>query len=225
MNQISKNLWGLVLIVVGVILGLNALNITQINLLFDGWWTLLVIIPCFINLFNKQEEKTGNIIGICIGIALLLSSQGIIQFEIILKLIVPFILIAIGLSFILSDTLKGKVKEKIKSIDQNNSENIIAIFAEQKVNKDRNSFKSANLDAVFGGITLDLRGADLENEIIIKASAIFGGIDILLPEDVIVKVKSTPIFGGVSNKIRNQKSSTKTIYIDAFCLFGGVDIK
>ena len=36
MNKISNWLWGIVLIVVGVVLGLNALNITKIDIFFDG---------------------------------------------------------------------------------------------------------------------------------------------------------------------------------------------
>ena len=48
MNKISSLLWGLVFIIVGVIFGLNALDITNINVFFDGWWTLFIIIPCFI---------------------------------------------------------------------------------------------------------------------------------------------------------------------------------
>ena len=62
-------------------------------------------------------------------------------------------------------------------------------------------------------------------EAFIKTSSIFGGIEIYVPQNVNVKVKSTPIFGGVSNKVRNSKDNTKTIYIEAFCMFGGVDIK
>lgn len=225
MNQISKNLWGVIFIIVGVVLGLNALNITQINLFFKGWWTLFIIVPCFINLFDEKEGKTSNIIGLLIGIALLMACQDIIQFEIILKLMVPFILVAIGISFLFSNTLKGKITEKIKNLTPGNSENITATFAEQKINKEGEKFKSANLDAVFGGIVFDLSKAELEKETVIKASCIFGGIDILLPADVQVKVKSTPIFGGVSNKLRMNKESKKIVYIDAFCLFGGIDIK
>ena len=104
-------------------------------------------------------------------------------------------------------------------------ENIIATFSEQKVHKDNETFKGANLEAIFGSVTLDLRKASFNKETIIKASSIFGSIDILLPDDVNVEVKATPIFGSVSNKLRNQKENKKTIYIDAFCLFGGVDIK
>ena len=52
MNKLSKVIWGLVLIVLGIIFGLNALEITNINVFFDGWWTLFIIVPSFIDLFK-----------------------------------------------------------------------------------------------------------------------------------------------------------------------------
>lgn len=225
MNNLNKSLWGIILIIVGVILGLNVLGITNIDIFFDGWWTLFIIIPSLVGLFNEKEEKTGNLIGLGIGIALLLASQNIIRFEIILKLIIPFILVIIGLSFLLGDKFKKKINEKVKSVRTEDMENIIATFSEQKINKDNEKLKNTSLDAVFGGIILDLRKASFDNETVIKASSIFGGIDILLPDDVNVQLKATPIFGGVNNKLRNQKENKKTVYIDAFCLFGGIDIK
>ena len=48
MRKIESILWGLVLIVVGVIIGLNTMGITNINIFFDGWWTLFIIVPSFI---------------------------------------------------------------------------------------------------------------------------------------------------------------------------------
>lgn len=37
MNNNNKNiLWGIVLVIIGVIVGLNALNITNINIFFNG---------------------------------------------------------------------------------------------------------------------------------------------------------------------------------------------
>jgi len=46
-------------------IGLNALNITDINFFFTGWWTLFIIIPSLIGLFNdKDQDKTGNLIRI-----------------------------------------------------------------------------------------------------------------------------------------------------------------
>lgn len=39
---------GIVLIILGPIVGGNTLGITNINIFFDGWWTLFIIVPCFI---------------------------------------------------------------------------------------------------------------------------------------------------------------------------------
>jgi len=224
MNSISKYIWGIVLIVIGVIIGINSLGIASINIFFKGWWTLFIIVPCFIGLFSKKDFAS-NAIGLVIGIALLLGVRDIVKFEIITKLIIPFILVAIGLSIVFSEKIKSGVTEKVNSVRKNDCENIVATFASQSVNKSNEDFKGANLDVVFGGIDLDLRGASLDTETVIKSSVIFGGIDIMLPQDVNVKIKSTPIFGGVSNKIINSNENEKVIYIDALCLFGGIEIK
>lgn len=130
-----------------------------------------------------------------------------------------------GLSIIFNETVKSKITAKVKEGTKNGLENITATFAGQKVQKDGEDFEGANLDSVFGGIVLDLRNANIKDEAIIKASAIFGGVEIFVPQNVNVKIKSTPIFGGTSNKTITNKENQKVIYIDAFCMFGGVDIK
>jgi len=223
--MLSKKLWGVVFVGLGIVLGLNALGITNINIFFDGWWTLFIIVPSIIGLFDEKENRTSNLIGLFIGIVLLLSCLDIISFEIIFKLIIPFIFVTIGLNFIFSDNLKKTVKEKFKNFNKNNLEYIVAFFSEQKINKDNENFKGCNLDVVFGDIDIDLRNAKIEEEVIIKASSIFGNIDIKLDDNVNVILKSIPIFGSVTNRIRNNKDNKKTIYIDAFCLFGGINIR
>lgn len=227
MNKTSNLLWGIVFIVVGVIFGLNALDITNINIFFSGWWTLFIIIPCFIDLF-KDEAKTGNIIGLVIGILLLLGCQDIIDLDILWKLLLPAILVMIGLSFIFKDTLNKGIKKKIKELKDNN-ENVkehCATFSEQKVDYTNEEFTGCDLTAVFGGVKCDLRDAIIKEDQIITVSAIFGGITIYLPKDVNVKVTSTSIFGGISDdRHKKTKDGKITVYISGTCLFGGVDIK
>ena len=226
MDKFGNFLWGLVFIVIGAIIGLNALEITNINIFFDGWWTLIIIIPCFIGLFKTNSGKLGNFIGLAIGIFLLLVAQDIVELEIVLKLLVPFILIAIGVSIIGNGIITNKVSKKIKETNKNNLESYAATFSEQNIVKQNEEFNGANLDAVFGGVKLDLQKATINQDIVINASAIFGGITILVPSNINVKVKSTPIFGGESNKVLNNNAENiKTIYINAFSMFGGVDIK
>ena len=82
------------------------------------------------------------------------------------------------------------------------------------------------LTAVFGGVKCDLRKAIINENQVINCSATFGGIDIYVPSDVQVKVSSTSIFGGVDNKYKKDDSEKKkTVYIEATCIFGGVEVK
>lgn len=227
MKKFGNVLWGLVLIVLGLIIGGNALGVTDINIFFDGWWTLIIIIPCFIGLF-KENEKTGNLIGLLIGIALLLACQDILDFNLVWKLLFPAILVAIGLSIIFKDTIGGKVNKEIKKLNEKKTgENeYCATFSGQDIKFDGEKFKGVDLTAVFGGVECDLRNAIIEEDAVINTSSIFGGIEIYVPENVKVKVKSSSIFGGVSdNKKHSANAEAHTIYINATCLFGGVEIK
>lgn len=203
-------------------------GLTNINIFFDGWWTLFIIVPCFIGLF-KEREKTGNIIGLLIGIALLLACQDILNFEIIWKLAFPAILVIIGLSLIFKDTINSEVNKEIKKLNENKTKDggYCATFSGQNLNFDGEKFSGTDLTAVFGGIKCDLRNAIIEDDVVINVSSIFGGTEIYIPEDVKVKVKSTSIFGGVDEKKKNKIESAEahTIYINATCLFGGAEIK
>lgn len=225
MKNMRNILWGLIFIVVGIIFGLNALDITNIDIFFDGWWTLIIIIPSFIDLF-KEDKKISDIIGILIGVALLLCCQNILDFSIVLKLMLPVTLVIVGISFIFKDTINKKVKDEMKKINNNNDDEYCATFGGQNIDFSNEEFKGCNITAVFGGIELNLKDSIIKEDVIINTSSIFGGIDIIVPENVKVKVTSTPIFGGVSNKRKNSKNDkAKTIYINATCIFGGVEIK
>lgn len=225
MKNLSRILWGIVLIFIGVIWGLNRTGVADINIFFDGWWTLFIIVPSIISLFESSSNKTSSIIFLVIGILLLLASQGVFEFEILWGILLPAIVILIGLSLIFGHKVDFNVKEKTKCLDSDDTESIFAAFGEQNVSKSGEKFEKANLNAIFGAVKLDLRDAKLEKETIIGAWAIFGGIEILAPEDCIVKVKATPVFGGVSNERKNNEDAKKTIYIEAYAIFGGLDIK
>ena len=163
-------IWGIVLIIWGIIIALNSIDIVDINLFTIEWWIFLIIVPSFIGLINGND-KTGNIIGFLIGKLLILNVQNLIDFSFIWKLIVPAILIIIGLSIIF--------KNNAKMIPNVND---------------------TNIDVIFGGVSLYLRGSKIKNEAVIKVSAIFCGIKILVDNDLNVIAKNTSIFIGVTNK-------------------------
>ena len=227
MKKFGNVLWGIVLIIIGVIIGGNSLGITNINIFFDGWWTLFIIVPCFIGLF-KDNEKTGNLVGLLIGVVLLLGCQNILDFDLIWKLAFPTILVIIGLSIILRDTLGGKVSNEIKKLNEkrNDGNSYCATFSGQNVNFDGEKFTGADLIAVFGGVKCDLRNAIIDSDVVINASSTFGGIEIYVPSNIKIKIKAIPIFGGVENKVNTTvDKNNPTIYINGTAVFGSVEIK
>lgn len=226
MRKVSKILWGLLLVAVGLVFGLNALGITNIDIFFDGWWTLFIIVPCGIGLF-RDREKTGNLIGILIGVALLLWCQDILDLSLIGKLLIPAVIVLIGVKIIFN-AFAGDEGRKVFArmiADGKVPKAGCAAFGGCEMNFDNQVFEGADLTSVFGGVDCNLRNAVVEGDCAIKVCAVFGGIDILVPENVRVQVSTTSIFGGVSNEARGRKDAPYTLYISGLCLFGGVDIK
>ena len=99
MKKTKAVLWGIVLVAVGILFALNTLEIINVNVFFDGWWTFIIIVPCVIGFFTERE-KMGNIIGVLVGTVLLLCCQNIIDFALVWKLIVPAIIILVGIKII-----------------------------------------------------------------------------------------------------------------------------
>lgn len=226
MKDYTKYIIGFLLIFIGLILGLNAFGITNINLFFSGWWTLFIIIPSLVGLIN-DKEKTSSLIFLIIGVWLFLAERDLIEYELLIKLLLPVILISIGLLLVFKDVLSINGKE-IKKINANNKENnnYIAVFGSQDLKFEDEKVENLDLKSLFGGIKLDLRDAKIEKDIVINTLSVFGGIDIYVPDDVKVKVSSTPFFGGVEVKRKKQSSNKEiTIYLNSVCIFGGVDVK
>lgn len=222
MKQLEKIMWGLVLIGVGAILCLNASGVTDIDIFFDGWWTLFIIVPCTINLFTERK-KFESIIGLAIGVLLLLGCNDLIDFDDVWKFVIPVILILLGLKLLLGGSF-GKNKLPVDS-EINEDNKYYATFSGKDLDYRDRKVENMELTATFGGIKLDLRNAKLKNEMVIKVAATFGGIDILIPEDVNIIDNTTSIFGGVDTKKHKSKDAKKTIYITGSAIFGGVDIK
>ena len=226
MKNLSSAIWGLIFILVGIVLATNALDITSIDIFFDGWWTLFIIVPSFIGLI-KENNKVGSVIWLGIGIVLFLAARDIISWSIISKLSFPLLVVFVRACILTTAFTSRGVAENlkdIKAISLKESE-LAAIFSGQKTNYDNQEFKGIELNAVFGGIELDLRNAKIKKDQVIEASAIFGGIDITVPENVNVVVKSIGIFGGTSNKVSKKDSKAVTLYVESTAIFGGVEIK
>ncbi len=229
MKNLSKVMWGLILIIFGLIIALNSLGFANIDIFFSGWWTLFIIVPSLINLLSGENVKD-SCLWLIIGVVLLLAAQDFISFRLVLKLIVPFIIVFIGVSIVLDGMFDDKVKKHVDNAKVQDLESIVGMFADEKRIIDY-EFKGAVIDTAFGHVLLDIRDAKIKDEATIKVSSIFGGVDLRVPDDVEVKVKANRVFGGVENLVKsgnrkgNKSEKVKTIYVEAFAMFGGINIR
>lgn len=227
MKKISKAIWGIILIAIGALLALRALDIIDFEIFFDGWWTLFIIVPCTIGLFTERD-KMGNLVGLCIGLGLLLASRDVLSFGMLWKLILPLVVVAIGIKLIIG-TFRTRESEKIKqriAEKAGDSAAYCSTFSGQEVNFDGQEFHGVDLTAIFGGIDCDLSRAIITEDAYINITTVFGGVDVILPPDVNVKLNGTGIFGGMSSeKHKNSDPTRPTVYINGTCIFGGAEIK
>ena len=226
MKKTSNILWGILLVAAGVLLALRSTGILQYDLFFDGWWTLIIIIPCAIGFFTEKGNKVDNLIGVGIGVILLLCCWDILSFQLLGKLLVPGIIVITGLRLLKNGIGSRKGEKILEAIKENGNSprSCCAVFSGVDMDLGGEVFAGAELTAVFGGVQCDLRGAVIEKDCAIKVSAIFGGMDILVPDHVNVKVDATGIFGGVSDKTTAKKDAP-TVFVTGLCMFGGVDVK
>ncbi|WP_194793333.1 DUF1707 SHOCT-like domain-containing protein [Raineyella fluvialis] len=83
--------------------------------------------------------------------------------------------------------------------------------------------KGTTAVAIFGGTTIDLRQAVFESRTItIDVVAMFGGVDVVVPDGVRVINKVFPIFGGASSKARCADPDAPTVILRGLAAFGGV---
>lgn len=225
MRQISRIMWGFVLIILGVVFSLNALEITDIDLFFKGWWTLLIIVPSFISLFT-DNDKIGGFIGLGVGLMLLLACRGYFDIKVICKLIVPLIIIIVGFELVFKDAFDKEKQASIKKISSSNEiRNVSAVFSTKDDTVSMKFFEGVKYTVLFGTINSNYSSALIEKDSLIKINNIWGNVNIRLPEGVNVSVTSHSLFGGVDNRIVNNDNNQITVYVQSYSLLGSAEIR
>lgn len=216
---------GLLVIAGGVYFAGQVLGYWDYKVSFDGWWTLFIIVPCFLAIFNSGLNFF-NCVGAGIGILLLLNEQDVLNNDLGFKLIVPYILIIFGLSLIFRRSSRGTKEGNNGIFAGSKGENFFAVFGGNTPQFDGVDFRGANAYAVFGGVDIRLQNAIIKRDCVINSYSIFGGTDIILPKYVRVIVNSTPVFGGVDNRFVSEAGdNAPTVLIRALSVFGGTDIR
>lgn len=92
----GADIWiGTGLLFLGIGFGGESLGLWPVETFLEGWWVLLMIIPCIINLIEKGPTRP-NVIGLSLSLALLLAKW----FEGFQPFGAAFVLMAAGSAFL-----------------------------------------------------------------------------------------------------------------------------
>lgn len=220
-KRISNTIWGLIFIVLGIGIVGDMAGAWELNLLFRGWWTLFLIVPALLGMV-EHGIRVGNSVGLVLGVALLACCRGYLPWEVLYQLLVPVVMIVIGGVMVFKNLFHLHIG-RVKVPNEKRLEELVVFSGKNLVIHDQ--FYGMDGEAIFGGLTIDLRNAKIEENISIDAMAVFGGVDILVPANVSVKLSDISLFGGCSNQRKDSPVGGPTVYVNATALFGGVEVK
>lgn len=198
----------------------------KLELFFDGWWTLFLIIPGFMGLFGRGTRIGGLGMILCGG-CLLARAQGLLPETVsVWKIIVACILVMIGLSIIAAAFgFHGGSRRSKCDIPEGGSCDISAVFGERKVDYSGIEFCGGDVNGIFGSVELDMRGAVINSDCKLEANAVFGNVVILAGANARYAVSGTPIFGSVNDSSIQPDKELPTVTVNASSVFGSVEVK
>lgn len=220
---------GAIILAIGAIFLLNNLGIIDAHHLWE-FWPLLLIFSGLVKFFDPCRRAWGVIL-LAFGVLLQLNQLGIRHFS--WSEFWPLILIAVGGMAMWSALQARKLMEGIQTDDGDprTTLNENAVFGGIQKRLNGKQFRGGQLHAMFGGIEIDMRDADIaENEAILSAHSVFGGIELRVPETWYVAARGQGVFGGFTDSTKytgpgDPDKPKKTLIVTGMAVFGGVEIR
>ncbi len=224
-NFLVRAFFGVTIVALGGVLLLRNLEIIK----FDSWnvfwgtvWAAGLVLAGLVTIVSSRKllTRAWGLLLMAAGVSIGLNAYGVIDVS-IWKLFWPVVLIAVGLMMVFSIGSANRKRAEESGTDDN--EKVAIFYGEQS--RVRGDYTGGSATAIFGGVDLDLRQANIKDGAIIDVFTFCGGININLPDDVIVKNEVRGILGGSDDKTMSKPSAKKTIYLRGECVLGGLEIK
>lgn len=217
-NIVIRAYLGLAAVAIGSLLLLRNLHVIS----FDYWgelWGgflsfLLILVGCII--LVKRSRWIWGLLFLSAGATIGLRALHIVDVN-FWQIVWSILFIAVGSAVLFSLVKDGK-------ISKTKAKHMAAAWSGQS-EKVEGKYTGGTVSSVFGGVDLDLRQADIKDGAVIEVFVLFGGVDIIAPNDVVVKNEATAIFGGIDDKTNPGAKAKKTLYIRGECFFGGIELK
>jgi hypothetical protein len=225
-RDLGRVLLALVVVSVGVLYLLEAADVLDAGAAIADWWPLLLIGVGVVQVLERSHGVTEPLVWVVAGATLLAFTTDVLGDD-AWAWVWPAFLVLAGGWILLRRAGTGAHGAPNAASD----DTLVAsgILGGHKVTGTSRTFAGASLTAVMGGVDLDLRQARLAPEgAVVTATAVLGGIDILVPRDWRVAVNGTPILGGIEDAREPQEAvpgDAPVLRIDAMAVLGGIEVR
>jgi predicted membrane protein len=215
-------LMGLLVILVGVLFTLDNLGIADAGQYLRYWPVGLIAIGA-----AKVWQSRGGagafagLLFIVGGSWLVLESARIVT--VTLWDMWPMLLVFFGASMVWRGL---RDRPRAETTDANSTLSALAVLGGVNRGNNSRSFRGGDVTAVLGGCVIDLRQAAIDGEAVLDVFAMWGGIELRVPENWTVISRVIPFLGGFDDKTRApQGAGTHRLIVRGFAIMGGIEVK
>lgn len=195
-NGRSAYFVGLALIATGTLMTLNHLEIIHFRM--REWWPLFLIFAGLAVIFKDRTPPESN-----------------------------------NENLLISDARANAVPNEspsISTVNQNTSTastkiDIVALMSGNQAKNTSNNFQGGEVSVVMAGLELDFRGASIQGDAVLNVFTVFGGINIMVPNDWTVINNCSAVLGGIDDRSVPAMNSNKRLIIKGYAIMGGIEIK
>jgi predicted membrane protein len=235
---------GLLVLILGVILLLDRLGVVYARDVFR-FWPVLIVAAGTVLLVEATSLTVRTIGGTLLAIGLILQANNLGYLHVRGDVVWPLALIGAGIVMLgraldnrnepavarrsadstdFSTRFWSGAERFVRNLESASGEHAAVFSHIQRRVTDQN-LQNMKVVSVFGGFQLDLRPAAIKgDEAVIQAEAVFGGIEIVVPEDWEVVPQGAGVFGGFADQTRPPDRPAKRLIVRGAGVFGGVVI-
>jgi hypothetical protein len=212
---------GSILVVVGGLFLLEAVDVLDAGETIGTWWPLALIGAGVLELLmGHPRHWVGPSVLMAIGgLILLRTTETITDFG---PAVWAVILIILGLGVLTRSLFRQGTTLDVDRVSS------FVMFGGRELASHSQRFAGGTVGSVFGGTELDLRDAALAPGASLEVFSAFGGTEISVPHGWRVDMQGFPLFGGFENTTAKETDlgpEAPVLTVQGTALFGGIEVK
>ncbi len=209
---------GVSIMIAGLVLALDSLGLVDGSAVLRFWPLALVaigVVKC-----SSRYQCAGGVVWVAAGLALLLVTLGQMPASRLWAVMLFFLGANIAWRAL-------RPQARLAGADPTAHVDMMALLGGAKTVSYAADFRGGQAVATLGGCELDLRHASIPEggEAVIDAFALWGGVEIKVPEEWEVVNRGSAFLGGFENKTRPLPGSRRRLVVTGTAIMGGVEVK